>query len=52
MLRLPRSTEQLLIERRTRKPEDAMTKKIIIAGKPSVANAVARNRIYERAPAR
>jgi len=29
-----------------------MTKKLIIAEKPSVANDIVRDRIYERAPAR
>jgi hypothetical protein len=29
-----------------------MTKKLIIAEKPSVASDIARDRIYERAPAR
>jgi hypothetical protein len=35
-----------------RKPEHTMTKKPVIAEKPSVVNDIARDRIFERAPAR
>jgi hypothetical protein len=52
MLRLAAGCRPIIDRACARKPEHTMTNKLIIAEGPSVANDIARDRIYERATAR